>query len=584
MKTVSFDAIEAFRRKTGQDVQNLPAIWFRDVKKPVALARLALWTAISDVWKCSHDMSAGQIDTVIDLSPLIVGNETLKELGDVKAVEGIIPIVKKNADDWEFPAVAAAQLWSLGTAANGKFPSELFRNSACSDADLAMLGAMATCVRSDRHLAHHPHALWTALQTNSLAPKEEALNALRNGAFEAFAYTGAAQDMVEQLDKTVDRIGTKADTYPGAFLGPKDLNQIRSLYRPRLAKEELVGYLYNVPYGQYVVAVSRRYANHNKQLSDLVSAGLDGYERALQTYSPLFRPDVSVHDAAPKNGRPNDLSLFERFAVDAGDAGSEKDVLSCARFSGYAKGTYMHKALVKELGVCVGMEIPDHVQKLSRQMSKVADEIKKEEELPWAECVDFAAAVVRRQGCEPEDLQLASNLVRYGQSMGVSLDARDKDDGDSRDLHEMLPDDVQEDAKHDWERLVPPQTSSFCDTLDNDPVAGRGNPMDRLSDVYAEVVVALRKKSPELRSMINRLCESQSTLNEKELPRLLAGVREVCPGKMAEVAVKGLNAANALSKWSGQGESFGGRLAQRTLEAVIKVDGLTDRTGLFGRA
>jgi len=118
-------------------------IMYRDIPKDLALSRLAVWGAIVDVHKAHNVLTDGQITTVIDASPAIVGLSGLAQLREVATHEQMGAFIESQSPTYGPGIMAAAQLWSLFHLASRTWPDHLFRDSVITDEGAALLGLTA---------------------------------------------------------------------------------------------------------------------------------------------------------------------------------------------------------------------------------------------------------------------------------------------------------------------------------------------------------------------------------------------------------------------------------------------------------
>ena len=160
MNRTVYPALQAFEEKCG--IGNLFSeghFSAEKLSKARALSRVALWTAVRDVHKCAEAMTPGQIATVCDAAPMIIGEKDMATLEKMDKLFDLHTFVSSKAKGWEHGIVVCAQIWSLEHCAHGKVRKDLFYNSKLTDDDLAYAALSAHYLARGDFQARDPMSL-----------------------------------------------------------------------------------------------------------------------------------------------------------------------------------------------------------------------------------------------------------------------------------------------------------------------------------------------------------------------------------------------------------------------------------------
>ena len=97
--------------------------------KGVGLSRVAVWSAINDVFKLTHAITPGQAATIVDASPIIVGPDALARLSRMERLSELDHEVRTKSSSWVQGIVSYSQLWSVARAASVDLPRDFLLNS-----------------------------------------------------------------------------------------------------------------------------------------------------------------------------------------------------------------------------------------------------------------------------------------------------------------------------------------------------------------------------------------------------------------------------------------------------------------------
>lgn len=191
---------------------------YGEIPKELALSRLAVWGAIRDIHKVETVLTDGQITTVIDAAPAIVGGAGLEKLKRVSSHEEMSEFISNDTKDYGPGIMAAAQLWSLFHLTTRTWPDHLFKDSVITDEGAALLGLTSAHLRAGTFTApdFKPRQFLLGMVAKAHKIAEEAANGkvektpqtledtsatfielVRAGKYEAAAFSGLAQRFPE---------------------------------------------------------------------------------------------------------------------------------------------------------------------------------------------------------------------------------------------------------------------------------------------------------------------------------------------------------------------------------------------------
>jgi hypothetical protein len=382
-----YPALVAFMKKCGVADPFAEERFCGYLPKPVAMARVAVWSAISDKYRLTHAFTAGQITTIVDAAPVIVGKPRMDELDKVTNIEGVASIVDAHHKSWWKGISAAAQWWSLRMAVGSNDLTSSMRNSGIEDHEAAALALTAW-----HQEAGHIHPDMGNARTSEYSI--EALVArIRHGArvlaerpdkrastIMDMTWNGKIEwvaGLMDVADFEREHIPSNLPVEPKkenvglyAFVGPRSITDYESLSlgnNSRGANESLEGFLQRTPMGSFVAIQASKWLKSlpDSEADGIYAAALTGYQQALEFYSPIITPNVSITDVARVakmeqleaakscGGVQMDLGI-----VPAAEPKSRSQIVEqllgelepyvASRFAAFAADTWMFKALQME--------------------------------------------------------------------------------------------------------------------------------------------------------------------------------------------------------------------------------------------
>ena len=123
-------------------------IMYDAIPKSLALSRLAVWGGVLDIHRADSVLTDGQITTIVDAAPSIVGAPGLKKLALISSHPEMDSFIRQEAPSYGPGIIASAQLWSLFHLTTRTWPDHLFRDSVVLDEGGALLGLVAAHLQS----------------------------------------------------------------------------------------------------------------------------------------------------------------------------------------------------------------------------------------------------------------------------------------------------------------------------------------------------------------------------------------------------------------------------------------------------
>lgn len=510
-------ALESFVQKCGIGNLFAPARFSQPPKGP-ALAREAVWAACLEpgLLDVSTAMTPGQIATVCDAAPAIIGDQDLLKLEACQNLREFEDFIVKNHSNWETGVVVASQTWSVFHVATGNVPKDLFYNSNLQDRDYAILGIVSQCL--DRNtLNNNPFAVYRLISGD--LPDKIALTAdkgqynenpqtdedraatfialCRGGSFDLASrcivvdfqkeLDGAETDLlavrarVMEVAKKEDVITEDLTTEEcedialveamqqprsrggnNGFIGIHSIEEMRTLsfsaFTNRNSDDSFVDCLRRTPVGHAVIREASKYAaTGNVPDDDLLCAGIKGYYDALNHYSAIITPKVSMTKVKSDLAYGEMLPDFE-----------DSRILpyTCSRFPNTYSDSWGMKALLlaaQDKQLVVDPELIETRKQLMERAQKIVEA----EECSMAEALEVAGSEMRTETLvsNPNNInainykiEQAINIYSHGET--VSLDRNIGES--SRSGYDFVSDDRKEDfGKEDQEAGV---------SLDEEPI------------------------------------------------------------------------------------------------------------------
>lgn len=462
--------------------------------KEIALSRVAVWSAVVDHFEIQYALTAGQITTIVDAAPLIVGDSGRESLAAATSLSDLSAFVDEKAASWWDGISAAKEWWSLSTEVGTKAVNGFLRDSRASDVEAATLALVSWHQKSgDFDDLDQSSSPLPARRLYSLI-RSEAANLAGSEASECRGLMSAvALGLSGQIEPTFAihsaQVGMTAldvsaefgrGSGKGAFLGATTSAEVRARridLVPRKTDQTLDSFFDASPMGSYVGVQARRWAARAAPADrdDIYSACLAGYHRAMIEYSPIFTPGVSTTDVvrlkkavqseqeqqAARKEKAQwtlfELETDEKPKLPATPEQIADDLLgphkpyNATRFAAYASTTWMFNYVQR---VTANTLIKDERQReMSSEIGEIADSLA--EEYGSSEMAVAAAADIYREqlhGLNESDDEakraetnyaIASTVNAMTRGRLVHLDASLGDDG--RDRYEVFDDAIRDD-------------------------------------------------------------------------------------------------------------------------------------------
>jgi hypothetical protein len=274
--------------------------------KGAALSRVALWSAINDILNLTHSLTPGQVATIVDASPIIVGPESVTRLSGASQLSDMDDEVRSQCFKWVPGIVCYSQLWSVARAANVDLPNDYLLNSRIEPAHYPQAALLAAVVFSGVHNTVCPNALHQALAIGSeycRSVPRDLVDAAIDGNWGFLKASALSQEIASKIEGTLPPPDPALRQGTGAFLGPASLSDLYALCRGRPGKTHSTAELLaHTPFGLHTVFVAKRITGMNPD-DDLMGAAIQGVNRAWETFCPIIIPQQSITQAKSKQGK-----------------------------------------------------------------------------------------------------------------------------------------------------------------------------------------------------------------------------------------------------------------------------------------
>jgi hypothetical protein len=371
--------------------------------KGVGLSRVAVWSAINDVFKLTHAITPGQAATIVDASPIIVGPDALARLSRMERLSELDHEVRTKSSSWVQGIVSYSQLWSVARAASVDLPRDFLLNSKVEAPHYPQAAMLAAVVSSGIHKGLCPTALHHALSAGSefcRSVPHELLDAALHGDWGFLQASGKSQDLASRIEKALPGPDPSVRPGTGAFLGATSITDLRQLCHGKPGKQRSTSELLaHTPFGLHAMFVAKRVTGMNPD-DDLMGAAIEGVNRAWETFSPIIIPQQSITQTKARLG-PDRSAEQGEFALDAKKYQGSR--LPTAVDIWVRK--YVQEARGKTHGA---IGIPRTMQTLMGELKKRAQAISLADEMPFPE-----ALIVASEEMEVADLKKAKPAIDF---------------------------------------------------------------------------------------------------------------------------------------------------------------------------
>jgi hypothetical protein len=480
--------------------------------KGAALSRVAVWSAINDILNLSHSLTPGQVATIVDASPIIVGAESMAILSRTAHLSELDQEVRSKSFNWVPGIIAYSQLWSVARAADVDLPKDFLLNSKIEPAHYPQAALLAAVVSSGVHNTVCPNALHQALATGSefcQSVPQDLVDAARDGNWGFLKASAQSQGIASRIERALPPVAPPLRNGTGSFLGASTLSDLYDLCRARPGKTHSTAELLaRTPFGLHALFVTKRIIGMNPD-DDLMGAAIQGVNRAWETFCPIIIPQQTITQAKSKQGK-------DMFAEQA-EFGLEGKKYQGSRLP-TAVDIWIRKYVQEARGKNHGaIGIPREMQTMIAELKKRAVAISAADEIPFEDALTLASEEMEvadlKKRTPAIDLPMRLNQARellLGGGGTVRLDTDPESGG--RTKHEMI---AAEDAG--------PFRLSFLDGSANMSVLPGRVPLqyppshaDRFDELY-NFALAVKIKSAE------------------SLIHLAAGTRNISPDEVEEI-------------------------------------------------
>lgn len=317
-------AITAFGAKCGvekdlfKDERFASDVNASGVSKGAGLARVAVWSAIKDVLQVHMCLTPGQVATIVDGAPIVVGESGLKELSECNSLQALSDFTREKAPDWSEAVVGLAQIWSLNRYVEGNTPDDYLYNSQFGPEHVAQVALAASFSRTGMMDSRNPAAMLDLLDTKTGLPAQllerakggtvgsrpetdadkaaTALHLAKDGQFDVLTSSGLLEPTrIEANQFLAANSKRECACNQGAFLGTRNLSELRNLgMQTPQAQETIESWFRSTPSGYYISLLTSNYDVEGTMSSELAMAGMQALSRSWDTFSPLFLAGQSI--------------------------------------------------------------------------------------------------------------------------------------------------------------------------------------------------------------------------------------------------------------------------------------------------
>ena len=459
MPTAS-QALEAFAAKCGPKVD-----LFRDdrfsigLQKATALSRVVVWSALKEKFDLLVSVTPGQVATIVDAAPIIVGKTQRAQLASVLSLEQLDEFIRINASKWAPAIVAFSQFWSLHRLAHDKPPANWLANSTFTIHDVAAATIGCAIVAEGLHERLAPEAILECIDAGSELTQtlvkmasqadpcpDPKTHQERAATFLSLGIEGRWTEVVHgRLSEPYLAAAEKADfeyrgisrePVPGAFLGPKNLPELRQLTNPAgCRREDSVAFFRRMPFFNYIYQTVCRLTAVIDE--DVVMSAVSGCHRAWETYSPIVIPGLSVTEVKKRS-----RGTKENIPLAANDLFREDNALPQGVVSkDHAQQTYaasrlpvhlqnwVKKFVWEQMAKESGIHVPRAIREIMSQAYPLIEEMMTTGRYSGADAIELALVRVKarleNRGISSEtsqiDIDAARHLLNAG-SLTVSMD------------------------------------------------------------------------------------------------------------------------------------------------------------------
>jgi hypothetical protein len=405
--------------------------------KETALARVAVWSAIHDVFQLSHCLTPGQVATIVDASPIIAGPESMACFSKVRHLAELDSAVRAQNPKWVLGIVAYSQLWSIARAANVDLPGDYLLNSKVQDEHYPQAALLSAAVAGGVHTKLCPQALNNALSLGSSfcqAVPENLQEAARNGDWGFLRSTAQSQDLAFLLEQSLPPVDPTLRQGRGPFLGPASLGELYSLCRAPSSKTHSTRELLSqTPFGLHAMIAAKRFTGMTPD-DDIMGAAIQGVHRAWDTYSPIVIPKQTINQTKAQ--------FIGDGSIEQGELGFDGKKYQGTRLQTSVE-VWVRKHVQEARAENHGPTgIPRSIRPLLTKLKKRAAEISNADEIPFEDALIVASEEMEidqlKKKTQHPDYAMRLNQARemlLGRGQTVRLDMQ-PDSGRSR--HEMI--------------------------------------------------------------------------------------------------------------------------------------------------
>ncbi|TXI81929.1 MAG: hypothetical protein E6Q40_13045 [Cupriavidus sp.] len=321
----------------------------------IMLARVAVWAALRDRFDVAYGLTAGQITTVTDGAPLVVGEAGLARLGRCASRSDLEGFLESKSGEW-WPAISGlSEWWGIRMRADVGVTS-ILQNSKSNQRDMARLAVVLWHMGEGNPLAE-ARGLHEWIEASSQILGAEDRPSSKWAMAQAAA--GRWQDLMDsptwgnELPPLPTQQASEEEsgiyTFPGRGTVSEYQNRALTL-RSRALNQSFEAYLASSPAGSYPLIQAKQFAPEAVDRDDLFAAALRGYHEALIRYSPIVTPTMSMWDvSADERNKDAKIGQATLFAEDSAARRTEWDgvVYVPSRFAAFAADTYMRKYLIQ---------------------------------------------------------------------------------------------------------------------------------------------------------------------------------------------------------------------------------------------